>query len=310
MLLPLGSFAQVNLDSGLVAYYAFNGNAEDSSGNGNDGTLLGGANADSTLKILPNDSSVLQIPYTVIDGATDFAISFRFKINAFNVGGTTAPRNWFLSGARTGGGDDANAFLIEYTHNDQRLGVRIEDGNRYEFGVELEEGRWYCFLVFRAGNQITLEIDGISLGTKSAVTQSIDIEAGGLFIGQDQDCLGGCFDSNQTLNGEMDDLRFYDRMLTTEEKVALCQQSATRIEHQSLSQDILLSPNPASGAFSLTSPTAAIESIALYDLTGRRLPAEISHDRHEAQVRSRYRGLALVKVQTDQGMWVQKVRME
>jgi len=28
-------YSQVNLDSGLVAYYPFNGNAEDSSGNGN-----------------------------------------------------------------------------------------------------------------------------------------------------------------------------------------------------------------------------------------------------------------------------------
>ncbi|RMG56351.1 MAG: T9SS C-terminal target domain-containing protein [Bacteroidetes bacterium] len=55
---------------------------------------------------------------------------------------------------------------------------------------------------------------------------------------------------------------------------------------------------------------AAIQSLALYDLTGRRFPAEISHDRHEVQVRSSYRGLAIVKVQTDQGIWVQKVRME
>ncbi|GAB4415329.1 MAG: hypothetical protein OHK0039_23860 [Bacteroidia bacterium] len=39
-------------------------------------------------------------------------------------------------------------------------------------------------------------------------------------------------------------------------------------------------------------------------------PAEISHDHHEAQVRSSCRGLALVKVQTDQGIWVQKVRLE
>jgi hypothetical protein len=35
--------AQVNLDSGLVAYYPFNGNANDESGNGNNGTVNGAA---------------------------------------------------------------------------------------------------------------------------------------------------------------------------------------------------------------------------------------------------------------------------
>ena len=84
----------------------------------------------------------------------------------------------------------------------------------------------------------------------------------------------------------------------------------TSVPDGSAKISLSIAPNPAPGAFSLTSPTAAIQSIELYDLTGRRLPAEISHDRHEAQVRSRYRGLALVKVLTEQGMWVQKVRME
>ena len=36
-----GVFAQINIDSGLVAHYPFNGNANDESGNGNDGTVNG-----------------------------------------------------------------------------------------------------------------------------------------------------------------------------------------------------------------------------------------------------------------------------
>ena len=36
-----GVIAQVNLDSGLVAYYPFNGNANDESVNGNNGTVNG-----------------------------------------------------------------------------------------------------------------------------------------------------------------------------------------------------------------------------------------------------------------------------
>ena len=36
-----GVFAQINLDSGLVAHYPFNGNANDESGNGINGTVNG-----------------------------------------------------------------------------------------------------------------------------------------------------------------------------------------------------------------------------------------------------------------------------
>ncbi|MBI4647080.1 MAG: hypothetical protein HY738_10945 [Bacteroidia bacterium] len=40
-LIGLSGFSQVNLDSGLVAKYYFNGNADDESGNGNNGTVNG-----------------------------------------------------------------------------------------------------------------------------------------------------------------------------------------------------------------------------------------------------------------------------
>src|SRR5690242_20539738 len=36
LLLSIQSFSQVNLNAGLMAYYPFNGNAHDESGNGND----------------------------------------------------------------------------------------------------------------------------------------------------------------------------------------------------------------------------------------------------------------------------------
>ncbi|MEM9984391.1 MAG: laminin B domain-containing protein [Bacteroidota bacterium] len=73
---------------------------------------------------------------------------------------------------------------------------------------------------------------------------------------------------------------------------------------------IRLFPNPASGQFTLESPQAAIGSVSLYDLSGRAIAAQIDQDRHEARVRSEYRGLAIVKVQTEQGVWVQKVQFD
>ncbi|MEM7657884.1 MAG: hypothetical protein AAF399_17295, partial [Bacteroidota bacterium] len=71
-----------------------------------------------------------------------------------------------------------------------------------------------------------------------------------------------------------------------------------------------LHPNPALGYFSIESPKAAIQSVELYDLTGRRLPVELQLERHEAKVRYRYQGLAIAQVLTDRGGWTQKVLLE
>ncbi|NBC06925.1 MAG: T9SS type A sorting domain-containing protein [Bacteroidetes bacterium] len=74
--------------------------------------------------------------------------------------------------------------------------------------------------------------------------------------------------------------------------------------------DIFIAPNPAAGSFILRSPKASIESIVLFDLSGRSLPAEVRYNRYEAQVRSDYRGLVIVKVQTDQGIQLRRVVLE
>ena len=55
---PLQGIAQIPTD-GLVAYYPFNGNANDESGNGNNGTLVGGATTTTFLQLGDNASDAL-----------------------------------------------------------------------------------------------------------------------------------------------------------------------------------------------------------------------------------------------------------
>jgi uncharacterized protein (TIGR02145 family) len=58
------SFAQLNLQDSLVAYYPFNGNANDESGNGNDGTVYG---ATSTIDRFGNQNNAY-----LFDGENDY----------------------------------------------------------------------------------------------------------------------------------------------------------------------------------------------------------------------------------------------
>ena len=50
------------------------------------------------------------------------------------------------------------------------------------------------------------------------------VTPGTLLVGQDQDCLGGCWDDLQRLEGPIDDLRFYERVLTDDEIATLAGQ--------------------------------------------------------------------------------------
>lgn len=310
MLWPLLGAAQVNLDSGLVAYYPFSGNADDESGNGNDGVLTGGATASDTLQIGDNDSSVVVLPNSVLDSLTDFSIALQVKFDTFHVG-SNLHNNTIISGVSL---NDDNHFVVLYNKQSSWFAIFI-DGISYRFtNIELQAAQWYSFVFTREADTLHFLPDSILNDTSILGSGlQLNVAQGGLVIGQEQDVVGGGFSSIQSMAGKLDNLRFYNRALNRDEAIEYHNNPTnipTSVRHNPVNLIAYLYPNPAPGGFTLRSPQAAIQSLTLYDLTGRRLPAEISHDRHEAQVRSSYRGLVIVKVQTDRGMWVQKVRME
>jgi hypothetical protein len=55
----------------------------------------------------------------------------------------------------------------------------------------------------------------------TVLSDPIDIDPGGLIVGQDQDSVGGGFTTNNSLAGEVDELRFYSRALSTTDVAAI-----------------------------------------------------------------------------------------
>ena len=49
----------------------------------------------------------------------------------------------------------------------------------------------------------------------------IEVGLNGFVLGNDQDCLSGCYDSNQQFSGRLDDLRVYNRVVNAQEVTAL-----------------------------------------------------------------------------------------
>lgn len=218
-------FSQIFLDSGLVAYYPFNGNTNDVSGNHLDGenhgaTLTadraGRANRayhftlDSSSYIGVADNDLLDI------GADqDFAISL-----------------WM----RTSRTDTAMTLLAKYSGNFGPEMNIIRDGRAQFWGrdpnacpvdtglrshVAFTDGRWHHWVGMRRGTVWSFWLDGV---------KEIAIDAGRSGpLGNEMELDIGCQkyggnDRDEFFHGDMDEVRFYRRALSDAEIQLLSRQ--------------------------------------------------------------------------------------
>lgn len=176
---------------------------EDNSGNDYDPTLMGGASITGEhLAIGYNDDDYLNIPVEVLDGIGDFTVQFDFRITDFNLSGS-APTNTLIAGAS---GVEEGEFAISYEKSVNAIVVALK-GSGEIFNITLNEATWYCLMMIRSGSEVSIYIDGIVVETIEMSDELLEISF--LQIGQELDCPGGCFATNQSLNGDIDNFSIY-----------------------------------------------------------------------------------------------------
>lgn len=200
---------------GLVAYYPFNGDANDKSGNDNHGDLLGNATIDDVLTTGNNNVDRLELPNTVLNGLQDLTISLNVNFSIFQMPtGNQTFGNVIVSGANN---QNDNAFVLAYNKNTTDFRVAV-NGTQYFLGnINLEESTWYSVALRRIGGVFEVFVDGNSVSEMVNNNSSISVIEGGLFIGQEQDAVGGQFDANQSLSGQLDNFRIFNRGLSNTE---------------------------------------------------------------------------------------------
>ncbi|QDT68612.1 Pentaxin family protein [Planctomycetes bacterium MalM25] len=191
--------------------------AADDSGSGRDGTHVGsarlGVEAVRRRGAEFNSAGLsdrVDLPHTAIDGLDTVSVSWWMHTTHT---GQTSP----LSGAR---GNQNNAFLFYFRdHTNFRAYL---DGSYNNYSIDsIATGEWrhYVYQLDRPAGVERLYVNGeLEVdGSRSPTSAKIDVDPGGLVLAQEQDSVGGGFDSNQVLRGGLDDVRIYARMITERE---------------------------------------------------------------------------------------------
>ncbi len=214
--LVLPTQAQVNLQQGLVAYYPFNGNANDESGNGNRGVVNGATltedrfgNANSAY-FFNGVTHYISLP-ALINNISIGTISIWFNPFSWNIGNHG---RYFFSSARISNGDYLNigAHPAFFSH-ELIAGVYGSWGWHWARSYSPPQLNNWHHVVFQWGtNGQKLYLNGVLVDTKSStgyVTQSQTI-----YIGRSS------WPSSH-VNGKIDDIRIYNRALSEQEIYAL-----------------------------------------------------------------------------------------
>jgi len=202
--------------AGLVAYYPFNKNLKDDTGNlSND--AIGNNEIDyvcgplnEALRFSGNASLVNIIGAVNSEFDTeDFSVSFYFKT------GNDKGIQYLLSKKRRDCLVD-NSFVIRFRPLTGNLKVTLTEGVNKQTNIiyELPKGQcWHHITLVRNGSKIRLYYNGSLVSEQTAASRVNVLNDGNLVVGGST-----CYGANEIgFNGLMDDLRFYNRALLESE---------------------------------------------------------------------------------------------
>ena len=221
-------------DPSLMGWWSFDGHALDSSGNGRHGTLMGtpsyGPGVFGHALELDGDDYVAIEGYKGVLGTDAWTVTLWIKT-------TTGDNNAMICWGSTGGGNRSELRI----YNDV---IRWNTGNgNIEANTTPTDGEWHHIAVTLADGT-AISSDGIRIyvdGVDDTITSS-DTSSWGVVSGSDLGIGTRITHTDRFFIGSIDDVRFYDRVLTAEEIQIIMVSSGEPYPYASL-------PDPADKAF-------------------------------------------------------------
>jgi len=206
-----------DLNEGLVANYMFNGNANDESGNGNDGTVINAVlttdrfgNSDSAYEF--GESRYIQV---AADSTLEISSAITMSTWIYRNSSTSDWQAIFCKG-HTSSLNSPYALLIHY--NEITLLLNREQNNA---SVTVPAEEWIHIAAVWDGNVIKYYLNGVKDDNEDSFTNTLNIVETDMILGADPPGVTEWF------NGKLDDMYLYNRSLSDEEILELCNNTIT-----------------------------------------------------------------------------------
>lgn len=220
--LAVNGQCQSFLTDGLVAYYPFNGNASDASGNGHDGTANGATlttdrfGQANQAYLFGGNSAYITAPFSGTVFSNDFTASVWFNANDYANGWANLlheeNQSLALQVAGLACGCGGPGHLIAYASY---------PGPSFNWSLERAQqtpvGRYCQVVVTKAGTKVTMYLNS-QIAVTGQVSDPNTQPGSTLWIGWSprEDVLG-----NSVFHGVIDDIRIYNRALSSNEVAQL-----------------------------------------------------------------------------------------
>jgi len=204
----ISSNGNLILSDGLIAYYPFNGNANDESGNNNHATVYGATlttdrNGNANNAYLFDGSNNKIAINNINIPASNFTVNFLCYFNGFKNGGMR-----LIDKAQAG---TDNGFSID-THPNSTIRF-CGGGDCYNSNINLSVQKWYNICVIFDNGNLSFYLDGKFVNSVRTQNNKVRTNSLPLLFGSPQ----GSLSQNQFLNGKIDEVRIYNRALNLDE---------------------------------------------------------------------------------------------
>jgi hypothetical protein len=212
-----------NLQQGLVGYWPFNGNANDESGNGNNGTVNGATlttdrfgNAGKAYSFSSNGegNSVIIANSTSLNFVGDMSFSSWVK-----TGTIVSSATWLMKYQENMNGYSASLSTIFQSNAtlarwDIGNGQTNQNGKQYTatLGLSIIDDKWHHVAGTFTGNYQKIFVDGVLIDSNFTNQSGTGINSSPLVFGKDS-----FFGNDRNFNGLIDDLAIYNRALSAAE---------------------------------------------------------------------------------------------
>lgn len=192
---------------GLIAYYPFSGNANDESGNGYHGTVNGAAlrtdrfgAVGSAYEFNGGGSNIVSSP------ALPVGNSARSVSLWFNTTSSSGSNGWYVNTAVSWGSPSPNSLCAVQVYMSILMFGAFGTAYDVSTGLTVNDGKWHHAVVTYNGSVVSVYLDNSLVATAA---RNLTTASSALYVGT------RAGQSNQYMNGLVDDIRIYDHELTT-----------------------------------------------------------------------------------------------